>query len=179
MTNSVCCYFFTKSLLSDLKKHTLLPIPLSIVYTWILVAWGIATKKQRETNMENYAFPMEITPKKHQQSYQSNSGDQTHVYLYMQKDWDYFLFDLRKVIPSFFVLNKFRSIFDIESNFFLRITQYNADAHNMHSHSPLWIHIRKFYPYEHLRRTEHQQIWRFPKSPMTSRVKERRLPLNT
>jgi hypothetical protein len=26
---------------------------------------------------------------------------------------------------------------------FLRITQYNADAHNTHAHSPLWMHVRK------------------------------------
>jgi hypothetical protein len=49
---------------------------------------------------------------------------------------------------------------------FFRITQYNADAHNTHAHSPLWIHVRKPYAYEHLRRTEHRQIWRFPKSPI-------------
>jgi hypothetical protein len=35
--------------------------------------------------------------------------------------------------------------------FFLRFTQYNA-------HSPLWIHVRKPYSYEHLRRTENRQI---------------------
>jgi hypothetical protein len=29
-------------------------------------------------------------------------------------------------------------------------------------------HVRKSYPYEHLRMTEHRQIWRFPKSPMAS-----------
>jgi hypothetical protein len=62
---------------------------------------------------------------------------------------------------------------------FFRITQYNADAHNTHAHSPLWIHVRKLYPYEHLRRTEHRQIWRFSKSPLASRRRrERRLPLN-
>jgi hypothetical protein len=27
--------------------------------------------------------------------------------------------------------------------YFFRITQYNADAHNTHIHSPLWIHVRK------------------------------------
>jgi hypothetical protein len=47
---------------------------------------------------------------------------------------------------------------------FFRITQYNADAHNTHAHSPLWIHERKPYPYENLRRTEHQQILRFSKT---------------
>jgi len=35
----------------------------------------------------------------------------------------------------------------------LFLVQYNADAHNTHLHSPLWIHVRKPYPYEHLRRT--------------------------
>ena len=39
-------------------------------------------------------------------------------------------------------------------NFFFRITQYNVDAHNTYAHSPLWTHVRKSYPYEHLRRTE-------------------------
>jgi hypothetical protein len=29
---------------------------------------------------------------------------------------------------------------------FFRITQYNADAHNTHAHSSLWIHVRKPYP---------------------------------
>jgi hypothetical protein len=62
---------------------------------------------------------------------------------------------------------------------FLRITQYNTDAHNTHAHSPLWIHVRKPYPYEHLRRTEQWQIWRFSKSPLAPRRwRERRLPLN-
>jgi hypothetical protein len=51
------------------------------------------------------------------------------------------------------------------------MTQYNADAHNTHAHSPLWIHVRKSYPYEHLRRTKHRRIWRFPKSPMSPRRK--------
>jgi hypothetical protein len=37
---------------------------------------------------------------------------------------------------------------------FFRIIQYNADAHNTYAHSPLWTHVRKPYPYEHLRRTE-------------------------
>jgi hypothetical protein len=45
--------------------------------------------------------------------------------------------------------------------FFKKITQYNTDANNTQAHSPLWIHIRKPYIYEHLRRTEHRQIWRF------------------
>jgi hypothetical protein len=54
-------------------------------------------------------------------------------------------------------------------DFFLRFTQYNTDAHNTHAHSPLWIHVRKPYPYEHLRRTEHRQIWRFSKSPLVPR----------
>jgi hypothetical protein len=63
--------------------------------------------------------------------------------------------------------------------FFLRFTQYNADAHNTYAHSFLWIHIRKPYPYEHLRRTEHRQIWRFSKSPLAPhRRREHRLPLN-
>jgi hypothetical protein len=48
---------------------------------------------------------------------------------------------------------------------FFKMTQYNANAHNTQAQSPLWIHVRKPYPYEHLRRTEHRQIWRFPKSP--------------
>jgi hypothetical protein len=62
---------------------------------------------------------------------------------------------------------------------FFRLTQYNADTHNTHAHSPLWIHIRKPYPYEHLRRTEHRQIWRFSKSPLAPRRRrECRLPLN-
>jgi len=33
------------------------------------------------------------------------------------------------------------------------LVQYNADAYNTHAHSPLWTHVRKFYPYEYLRRT--------------------------
>ena len=48
--------------------------------------------------------------------------------------------------------------------YFVRITQYNEDVHNIHAHSPLWTHICNLYPYEHFQRTEHQQIWRFPKS---------------
>jgi hypothetical protein len=38
--------------------------------------------------------------------------------------------------------------------FYLRITQYNANAHNTHIHSLLWTHVRKPYSYEHLQRTE-------------------------
>jgi hypothetical protein len=38
--------------------------------------------------------------------------------------------------------------------FFFRITQYNVDAHNMHAHSQLWIHIHKPYFYENLKSTE-------------------------
>ena len=38
--------------------------------------------------------------------------------------------------------------------FFFEITQYNADAPNTHAHSPLWTHVHKPYPYEHIRRTE-------------------------
>jgi hypothetical protein len=37
-----------------------------------------------------------------------------------------------------------------------------------HTH-PLWIHVRKPYPYKHLLRTEHWQIWRFSKSPLAPR----------
>ena len=37
---------------------------------------------------------------------------------------------------------------------FFRITQYNVETHNMHAHSPIWTHVHKPYPYEHLRRTE-------------------------
>jgi hypothetical protein len=55
---------------------------------------------------------------------------------------------------------------------FLRFTQYNADAHNTHAHSPL--HVCKPYPYEHLRRTEHRQIWRFSKSPLAPRRRQER-----
>jgi hypothetical protein len=53
---------------------------------------------------------------------------------------------------------------------FFRITQYNANAHNMHeTRTPMNTH--KPYLYEHLRMTEHQ--------PMTPRRRrERRLPLN-
>jgi hypothetical protein len=36
----------------------------------------------------------------------------------------------------------------VHAPFFLRFTQYNADAHNTHAHSPLWIHVRKPYRYE-------------------------------
>jgi hypothetical protein len=63
--------------------------------------------------------------------------------------------------------------------YFLRLTQYNADAHNTHAHSSLWIYVGKPYPYEHLRRTEHRQICRFSKSLLAPRRRrERRLPLN-
>ena len=31
--------------------------------------------------------------------------------------------------------------------------QYNTDAHNTHTHSSLWTHVHKPYPYEHLRKT--------------------------
>jgi hypothetical protein len=41
---------------------------------------------------------------------------------------------------------------------FFRMKQYNADAHNTHPHSPLWIHVRKPYPYE---RTV-QAVWLEP-----------------
>ena len=34
------------------------------------------------------------------------------------------------------------------------ITQYNSDTHNVHT--PLWTHVRKSYPYEHLRRLSRQ-----------------------
>ena len=36
---------------------------------------------------------------------------------------------------------------------YIFLVQYNADAHNMHAHSPLWTHVHKSYPYEHLRMT--------------------------
>jgi hypothetical protein len=62
---------------------------------------------------------------------------------------------------------------------FLRFTQYNADAHNTHTYSLLWIHVRKPYPYEHLRRTEHRQIWRFSKSPLASQHAHILTPMNT
>jgi hypothetical protein len=38
------------------------------------------------------------------------------------------------------------------------LTQYNTDTHNTHTHSPLWTHVHKPYPYEHLRRTEHRPL---------------------
>jgi hypothetical protein len=31
---------------------------------------------------------------------------------------------------------------------------YIVDTHNTHVHSPLWIHVHKTYPYEHIRRIE-------------------------
>jgi hypothetical protein len=63
------------------------------------------------------------------------------------------------------------TIFFIKYNFFIRTQikiflqqlrlrlklskkkSVNADAHNTQAHSPLWTHVRKPYPYEHLRRT--------------------------
>jgi hypothetical protein len=58
-------------------------------------------------------------------------------------------------------------------------SQSTTQTLNTHAHSPLWIHVRKPYPYEHLRRTEHRQIWRFSKSQLApNRRRERRLPLN-
>jgi hypothetical protein len=66
----------------------------------------------------------------------------------------------------------------LRSSFFT-IIQYKVYAHNTHAHTPLWIHVRKSYLYEHLRRTEHWQIWRFSKSPMAPRCRrEHHLPLN-
>lgn len=50
---------------------------------------------------------------------------------------------------------------EVERNivlFFLRITQCNAETHDTHAYSPLWIHIRKLYPNEYLRRTESAAI---------------------
>jgi hypothetical protein len=32
------------------------------------------------------------------------------------------------------------------SEAFFRLTPYNTNAHNTHTHSPLWIHVRKPYP---------------------------------
>jgi hypothetical protein len=50
---------------------------------------------------------------------------------------------------------------------------------NTHAYSPLWIRVRKPYPFEHLRRIEYRLIWRFSKSPLAPRRRrERRLPLN-
>ena len=34
------------------------------------------------------------------------------------------------------------------------MTQYNLDTYNTRTYSPLWIHVRKLYLYEHLWRTE-------------------------
>ena len=36
---------------------------------------------------------------------------------------------------------------------FLWITQVHTQTLNTHARSPLWIHVRKPYPYEHLRKT--------------------------
>jgi hypothetical protein len=47
---------------------------------------------------------------------------------------------------------------------FLRITQYNATR----THTYPYEHVCKSYPYEHLWKTEHRQIWRFPKPPLAS-----------
>jgi hypothetical protein len=64
------------------------------------------------------------------------------------------------------------------SNWFCQLSKKSSWLYV--AHSPLWIHVRKSCPYEHLRRTKHLQIWRFPKSPMAPRRRqERRLPLNT
>jgi hypothetical protein len=46
---------------------------------------------------------------------------------------------------------------------------FRTEAHNTHAHSSLWIHVRKSYPYERLRRTEHRQIWKFLKSAIALR----------
>jgi hypothetical protein len=67
----------------------------------------------------------------------------------------------------------------VKQFFFFYISHNTTqDTHNP-LHSPLRIHVRKPYPYEHLRRTEHRQIWRFSKSPLAPRRRrECRLPLN-
>jgi hypothetical protein len=59
---------------------------------------------------------------------------------------------------------------------FLNYTVQRAHTHpDEYTH----IHVRKPYPCEHLRRTEHLQIWRLSKLPLTPRRRrERRLPLN-
>jgi hypothetical protein len=63
--------------------------------------------------------------------------------------------------------------------FFENYIVQNRRPQHTHAHSPLWIHVHKPNPYEHLRRTKHRQIRRFPKSPMVSRHRwEHRLPLN-
>ena len=43
-----------------------------------------------------------------------------------------------------------KKIYEIDAFF---LVQYNADAHNTHAHSLLWIHVRKLYSYKQLRRT--------------------------
>jgi hypothetical protein len=55
---------------------------------------------------------------------------------------------------------------------FFRFTQYNVDAHNTHTLTPMKT-CTQTHPYEH------RQIWRFSKSPLAPRRRrERRLPLN-
>jgi hypothetical protein len=51
---------------------------------------------------------------------------------------------------------------------------------SQHAHTLTLMNTRtQTLPYEHLRRTEHQHIWRFLKSPnVPRRRRERRLPLN-
>ena len=39
---------------------------------------------------------------------------------------------------------------------FFEITQYNSDTHNTRILTPLWIQVRKLYPYEHLQRLSRQ-----------------------
>jgi hypothetical protein len=60
-------------------------------------------------------------------------------------------------------------------SFFLgvEITQYNADAHNTHAHSPMNTRTQTYpyepYPYEHLRKTEHSTSMSTFEGPSISR----------
>ena len=40
--------------------------------------------------------------------------------------------------------------------FFFEITRYNSDTYNARALTPLWTHVRKPYPYEHLQRSSRQ-----------------------
>jgi hypothetical protein len=61
---------------------------------------------------------------------------------------------------------------------------YNVDAHNTQAHSTLWTHVRKPYPYKHLRRTGladleiHEVTTCFSVSTETSPTTKSIAPLN-
>ena len=82
------------------------------------------------------------------------------------------------------ILSTLCSLLSIHLHFFLRITQVQTQTLNTYAHSPLWTHVRKPYPYEHLWGTEptdleiHKVTTGASQSTATSPTTESIVPLN-